>query len=306
MGDVTAVPSAIRDGLAYAFTHLEAAASSSSGEALVRMNAPERPMTIGEIADRTVTAVVRVWPQLLMLLMLAELPAIVFACIGVINRISSGLGALLILLGICWAILSLIITPAQIALVNGADDMRSFGAAMQYGTRNFWVTLRCGILAAVTAGIAFGIVGAIGAAVSRMGAGGAGLVITVLIGGVLLAPLFLVVNIMFPIAFFETGHATPAFAIAWRRTIGTDLRRSWLLGVTLGIVGEGPGYIVGLLDHSLVSLTHVIWIGTVVSAIVGPVGELARSAFSTVTSRDLRVRAEGADLEDALDDIHAS
>ena len=205
-------------------------------------------MTIGEIADRTITALARSWQPLLLTLIAAEFPAQVFSFAGVMRTremYGSGIAVLAIFAGIAAFALSLALGPAQIALVNGADDMRTFMDAMRYGFRNFWLSLRCALLVVFTLGIAGGVVGGIAGGAAAAGGGRTAFIVILLIGGALLVPLYLVANLTLPIALFETGRATPAFGSAWRRSIGTDVRRSWLLGISLGLVGQAPSYVVG-------------------------------------------------------------
>jgi hypothetical protein len=267
------------------------------------LNAPagvDRPLSLGEIVDRSVTIAVRRWWVLLVLVLIEAIP------IG-IARTFEGDGPHA---NYWWLAVDFLIAPwlyCAAVLTTASPEVPSVATVLRRSLARYRSCLAAAVLAVVLAlfvGIpaAFALVVAV-VSVSALGPTAAGAAGAIAGGAVVLwlAPrLILVGTLLYPIVALENASAGQAWSIAFRRTRNAGNMRSWLFGLALFALGLVPSLIIGFGLDQLVDLTHVSAFRFVEELLSDALSVGFGSVVATVMSLEMRVRDEGADIEAAI------
>ena len=257
----------------------------------------ERPLSIAEIFDRTVTIVVRRWKVLGVLGVLGSAPDMLVSASahGRVTDNAALLGQFLLDVAA-----SAIIGGAAV-LAAGADEApRSALAVLRAALARFWSLLGATILIGLLI-LAVLVVGAIpGLVAARTGGNVAGIVVTAAVVPLAVFPA-LVLCLAFPIVVLERVGAAAGIRRALERARRDGLRRAFLLGLAF------LAFVIGLplaVSAGLATLADLpaLWLVNVVVPLVNDLllGTLG-TALITVSAVDYRVRSEGTDLAAAAD-----
>jgi hypothetical protein len=257
----------------------------------------ERPLTIAEIFDRTVTIVVRRWRVLTVLSALGAAPDVL------INSFSHGhltdndalFGQFLLDVGVG------AIVGGAVVLAAGADEApRSPLAVLRAALTRFWSLLAATILIGLCILAVLALCAIPGVVAARFAGNVAGIVVTAVVVPVAAFPA-LVVSLAFPIVVLEDVGAAVAVRRALERARRDSLRRAWLLGLAflIFLFGIPLAVVAGL--AALAELPG-LWFVSVLEPVLNDVllGTLSTSLL-TVAALDYRVRSEGTDLAAAVD-----
>ncbi len=275
------------------------------------MNLPagvDRPLSIPEIVDRSVTLAVRRWRTLLFLVLIEGVP------IGILRVFVPERPVALTLL---WLVPDVIIVAllsgAVVVAVAATVAIPSAGTALRTAAHRFGAVLGTLLLGwalqvliaalafvvAVLIGLPFAIMGPIGAV--AIGAGAA------LIGFLAVFPgVCLVSAIAVPIVVLERVSPWKGLTIAFRRAGNAGWRRAWLLGLSLFAVTLAPALLIGFGMDTLIEVTGLSGLKFAEELLTDVVTLGFGIVVGTVMSIEMRVRYEGADLEAVLDHGEAS
>jgi hypothetical protein len=261
------------------------------------------PLTIAEIFDRAVTLVVRRRAPVALFSVLLVVPSAAFQLTSWPLPSPAAPLALLIVVvpfaGALW----------HASLVNVlAGRATTASAALRLAAANYWAPLRSYVLA----GTAQGVLNVMCLLPARLVSGGVpdgswtarslGAALLGVPAAALIAPLTLVFSIAFPITVLERRGASNGIAVAWSRVMRRGgLRRAWLLGGAMALVMFGVELVAPEAVQQIGPAAAPGWRDAIETLIVGTVTLAYGSALSTLAAIDYRVRAEGVDLEAALD-----
>lgn len=257
----------------------------------------DRPLTLGEIVDRSVTIAVRRWRTLGALVLLEALPVGFVATVLRLDWLSIGIDLVLVPLLLCAAVFAAA-SPANLSV---ADVLRQ--AVPRYG--------RCvlafifGFVLVAMAGLPALLVGfLLGALTATGGLGVAAVIVAGAAGVVILLALlprfYLVGSLLFPIVALENTSAAEAWSIAFRRVGNAGAARAWRFGLTLFAVGLAPAIAVGAAADQLAEMTHLAAFRFADELVTDAISLGFSSVVATVMSLEMRVRYEGSDIEAAL------
>jgi hypothetical protein len=262
-----------------------------------------RPLAIGEVFDRATTRVVRRLAPVVVLSIVLAIPQIIQRELlrSAAARYDSGVILLGLLLTFLDVVLALIGFAAFVRLFAGADDL-TLGRAVQLVLKDDpWPLVRLALLALLAALVAIAVY-LFGFSIVRGGG-----TVLVVVYGVLFFAVGLLGVVFFQLAFatcvLDGTPATVSLRNTFQRAFGSTAsrRRSILLSYAVLLAEFVPTYIVDLGALALVRLTHIPLVAEVGDALGAAVGTAIGAAVLTVAATDYRVRAEGTDLEAALD-----
>jgi hypothetical protein len=256
----------------------------------------ERPLSIAEIFDRTVTVVVQRWKVLTVLAILWAAPDALITALAHGHPDNAALFAQFLV----DASAGTIVGAAIVLVAGAAESPRSPLAVLRAALARFWSLLGATILLGLlylTVFVLFAIPGFVAA---RIAGNVAGIVVTVTLAPVAALP-WLAASLAFPIVVLEDVGAGVAIRRAIERARRDSLRRACLLGLALLVffLGVPLAVIAGL--ETLAELPG-LWFVDVFESLLNTLllGTLSTSLL-TVTALDYRLRSEGTDLAAALD-----
>jgi hypothetical protein len=257
----------------------------------------ERPLTIAEIFDRTVTIVVRRWKVLTVIAIIGAAPDTVIAALQQGHQPGSAA---------VWGQFSLDIVEAAffggaVVLAAGADEApRSALAVLRELLPRFWSLVAASMVIWLCLAASF-VVAAIPVFIAVRGAGN--------LGGVVVAVALLpwavfpalVLGLAFPIVVLENVGGLAAVKRAFARVRRDGRQRASLLGLAFLVFVFGIPVAVTVGLETLAELPG-LWFINVCTALVNDIllGTLT-TALLTVAALDYRVRSEGTDLASAVD-----
>jgi len=257
-----------------------------------------RPLSIGEIADRSVTLAVRRWRTLVVLVLIEAIP------VGVLRATYPSSGLLFVL----DVVLIALVYQAGIftAAARGPETARAMlkAAAPYYGAalRTYIASLVWMLLWLIVCAIAGGLAALpfaatqnrVAAIVAASIAGGA-------VGLAVLPRAGLVAATMLPIAVLERRSAGEALARARLRVNQAGFLRSSLLGLAVFAVTVAPTVALGPAFDALTELTKIRALDAL-EVLASDAASLGLGVvFSTVAALEMRAHYEGSDLEAELD-----
>jgi len=265
----------------------------------------DRPLSISEIVDRSVTLAVRRWRPLLMLVLIEAIP-IGIANIYVPQRLSLAGAVLTIIDVLLFALLA-----GAVALTTAATEAPSAGAALRMAASRYGAVLAGGLLSSllVTAAfvVPFGLAAVVTVVVAPIVRHVPYLFLTL---GLPLAAIvapgpYLIGMIVFPIIALEGTSPWSAFRIAFRRASNAGWRRTWGLGLALLALSYGPvAVITGTIDY-VIRITKLTGLTLLRDLLADSVSLGFAIVVATVISLEMRVRYEGADLDEVMDQASA-
>jgi hypothetical protein len=265
----------------------------------------EHPLTIAEIFDLAVVLCVRKWQVVVILCVLDALP-------GILERAANG-GHFASDDRVFWgvfAVETLVSSVVYAALVRAfaasptrVPAVAPLGGALRDAARSVgaYVVLLLGLTVGLglVGGLAFlgfvtgqafgGIIGALAASVA------VGLPLLVLV-----VPFFAVIIVAYPTTILGALGPFSGLAIAYKRVLGSGIRRSWLLGAALLVGSVGPTIAIELVSAQVANVPRFEWARFVDPLLSSLVEGAFGTALATVAAIDLRLRAEGTDLQSSL------
>ena len=260
------------------------------------------PLSIGEIADRSITLAVRRWRTLCVLVLMEALP------IGLLRALRPQSGQETLVELSLDLLLVALLYPAGILTANArgvtrlrpvlADAARHYGASLlTLLASSAWIVLW--VIVAAFAGVLAALPFRVSGNLTVVGV--AAIVGASVAGLALLPRAGLVAAILLPIVILEHVSPAAALTLARRRVNHTGFVRSSLLGLALFAVTAAPVVVVGAVTETVVDLTHLTALLALDELITDVVSLGLGVVLSTVVSLELRARSEGSDLEAALD-----
>jgi hypothetical protein len=260
-----------------------------------------QPLSIGEIADRSVTLAAQRWRTLLALVLIDAVP------IGMVRTIPGSDNFPLLWLIPGFLVVAFLYPAALLTAV--APVAASPGRVLRAAARRFgssflayllgslwylmWVVVAVLLGALVTIPfIAFNAPINPGAMVLWVGG---------IASFVLLPRPALVASTMMPIMLLEGVSPFVALTRARRRVKHTDLRRSWLLGLAIMAITFAPAVAIGAAVEAIVNSTHLYALRLFDQLFSDAVSVGFGGVLCTVTALEMRARTEGTDLEAALE-----
>ncbi len=256
----------------------------------------ERPLTIAEIFDRTVTIVVRRWRVLSILGVLWAAPDVLIAALAH-GRPDNGalFGQFLLDVGISSII------AAAVVLAAGADETpRSASAVLRAALARFRSLLGATIVISVLILIGLVLFLIPGFVAARLAGRIAGIVVTVALIPLAAFP-WLVASLAFPIVVLENVGAGVAVRRAVERARRDSLRRACLLGLALLVFFFGIPFAVVAGLETLADLPGLWFVNVFVPLVNNLLLSTLATSLLTVAALDYRVRSEGTDLAAAVD-----
>jgi hypothetical protein len=260
----------------------------------------DRPMSVGELADRTVTLIVRHWRVIGVFVLVEALP--IGALRATMHR--DGAGGIY---GLSWLLdvaLTAFAAAAIVFAIAAPDPQRPIRSAAELGRTWFLRSLGTSVatfvviapIAGVTALIWFGL--NFGLTRGLLLPSFVGTAICVALFVVTIGPIIaLVVGTAVPIALLENRTPFRAVGMVFRRSGALGFRRMWLLGIVLLVMTYGPPVAV---DATIDAFP--------MPRALEPALAVARELFSdavslglgivlaTVVAIETRIRTEGHDL----------
>jgi len=267
----------------------------------------DRPLSIPEIVDRSVTLAVRRWRTLTVLVLLEAVPDGI-ARLFIPMRAAPALFIWIVALVLVGTLLS-----GAVVITTAAVAVPSVDTALRASARRFGALLAVLLLASGYQGLVVGLIAAC-AAFATLPFEGAGRLASLVAGGVvalvglvaLLPRATLVATIAFPIVALERVSPWTGLMTAFRRARNAGGRRTWLLGLVLFALALAPGLIFGAAMDKVIELTKIPLLELIEELIGDAMAIGFGMVVSTVVSIEMRVRYEGADLEAAIDHAEAS
>jgi hypothetical protein len=260
-----------------------------------------QPLSIGEIADRSVTLAIQRWRTLLVLVLLEAVP------IGFVRGLPGSekfmplwfIPDVLLVALLYAAVVFTVVAPA------GAAPGKVLGAAVQ----RFGSSLATFLLSALWIGLWLGLTTLLAAAVTipfvalkaPINAAAILFLAGAIAGVVLLPRPGLVAATMIPIAILEGVSPFVALTRARRRVKQAGPRRSWLLGLAIFAVTIAPSLAIGAAIDTIVKLTHLSALRAFDELFTDAVTTGFGIVLATVIALEMRARTEGTDLEAALE-----
>jgi hypothetical protein len=259
------------------------------------------PLSIGEIADRSVTLAVQRWRTLLVLVLLESVP------VGLIRAVFPASGPAQLLSVALDILLVALLYPAAV-LTTAAPAPPAPGAMLKAAARRYGVSFATFLLSAawtvlwlllsVSAGVvvALPFVALGNRPVTRIA-----LFVAASVAALALLPRAgLVAATMLPIVILERRSPWDALTRARQRVNHAGFVRSSLLGLAVFAVTVAPILAVGAAIDTIVGITHLAALQAFDELIADAVSLGLGIVLSTVAALDLRARYEGADLEAGL------
>lgn len=267
------------------------------------MTAPagiDRPLSITEIVDRSVTLAVRRWSLLTVLFLIyvvAKDIAVAISPPTIPTSVLAGYAVNAVVGPLVYP--AAVLTTAPTLVPPLPVVLRS--AAARYGASFIGLVLNFAIVVvALVAGIAVvspAVIAFIPNGFARgLGFGIGGIVVMILL---LPGPL-LFGQILYPIIVLESRSPWKAMCIAFRRVRSAGFRRAWQLGLTLIAFDYLPTFVLNLASNQVIRLTHA----SVLAYVARPLAEgstmVSSMVIATVIWAEMCVRYEGSDIEAAL------
>jgi hypothetical protein len=259
------------------------------------------PLSIGEIADRSVTLAIQRWRTLLVLVLLEAVP------IGFVRALPDSEKFMTLYWVPDVLLVALLYAAAVLTVVApvGAAPGRVLRAAAQ----RFGSSLATFLLSALWVGMWFTLALLLAAVVTipfvviRAGpiAVGVFLFSAAIAGIVLLPRAGLVSATMIPIVILEGVSPFVALTRARRRVKQAGPRRSWLLGLAIFAATIAPSLAIGTVVDVIVKLTHLFALRAFDELVTDAITLGFGMVLCTVTALEMRARSEGTDLEAALE-----
>ncbi|MDB5069428.1 MAG: hypothetical protein JWM87_539 [Candidatus Eremiobacteraeota bacterium] len=257
----------------------------------------DRPLSIAEIADRSVTLAVRRWRTLLVLVLAEAVP------VGILRMVRPERPEALMLVSLVPDIALVVLLYGAAAVVTAAPEPPSVTAALRTAASRYGALLAVFIVAwlyfsLIGLGVAFAAVltaAPVAAMFGRTAAIAVGAVVA-LLGFVLFLPRAgLVAMIVMPIVALEERSPSKALATAFRRVRNTGQWRARLLGLAMCALLVAPLVVIALTADNVDPKLPAF---TLVEELLSDAISLGFGAVvATVISLEMRVRYEGADLE---------
>lgn len=271
------------------------------------MTAIDRPLTIAEIFDRAVTVIVRRWSTAAAIALIASLPqvaqtALVASSATFVRRepFAFFVLELVYLVGLAFAFAALVLLFA--GAEPGANALLLYRAAFA----SFWRILRVGFVDVFLTGVAVAIAVLLTFGLSAV-AGIAGTIVGMVLGALAVIPIFFTLQLAFSGAVLEGTGAMNSIDAAFRRAFSRGARaRTAKLSFAAILTYAGPNYIIsGLLAYASLA-TGRTWLIVLASPLALATAFVFFTAVVTIAGIDYRVRAEGVDLEAALDVVESA
>ena len=264
-----------------------------------RMPATSAPATIGEIIDRSVSAIVRRWRPFLIVAAVGALPNVCFRAAAHGSEPAGGLLGFEILLSFVVGALTWPFIIRLVAAGDSTDLPFDFNRAWNEFWRALWIAV-CGSLifflplfvAVVIVALAFGVVRVL----VSMGAAAIAAAILALPIAIALPAAYAVLSIMYPVAILEETGPWKAVQRTIRRARRDGWIRASLLGLAMLAAILAP--VIGL-DAAFKQLAMVpaLWWVTLPGELITTFVSISLGlALPTFAALDYRMRSEGTDL----------
>lgn len=262
-----------------------------------------RPRTIAEIFDRAVTLVVHRWSAGATIALIASIPATLSQALRLVDpRALRHVPILVLGLQLLSAGALAYGFAALAQLYAGTEEQPSALGLFTAAFGSFWRLLRVALACAFVAGLVVALAifaGSIGRGIG--GPAGWGLTASAVL--LLGSPIVFVAQLALANAVLEGMGALDALDSAFARALlfGTGWRRTYLLAMAVLMAYLAPRAIVTATLAAVAVLTRQAWLMLLAPAFVTLLAFVFVSAVVTVAALDYRLRAEGDDLEAALD-----
>jgi hypothetical protein len=258
------------------------------------------PLSIGDIADRSVTLAVRHWRTLFALVLIDAIP---FGFVRIAMPDDTGMLMMRWLLPDL-VLITLLYTAGIMTAV--AADIPSPRTVLASAVPFFWKALAAIVLAyayfaaaAVVALIAGGLVAVLFGLGTRNAliAGAVGASVAAL---VVLPPANLVCMIAMPVMIVERLSPWTAYTRSIGRVRRTGFVRAWLLGLAALALFLVPGLMLTSVADYVVGTLHLAVFRLVEQLLNDSMTLVFGTVFVTVAALEIRARTEGTDLEEEL------
>ncbi len=261
-----------------------------------------RPLTIAEIFDRTVTLAVRRWRPIVLLALLSAIPSVLARAA---SHGQDPTGAALVVYLVCSAVVGVFIYPAFIHIFADEAEPRSVADVLSRAARDFWRSLLANLLigTAIFVPILLLIFAvAVGYLFAHLPDA---IVVGVVLGLPTLAALpmvFAILAIVYPMLILERTGPWGTLRNARRRAGRGGYVRTWLLGAAMVVAVETPAIAISIaLDQVAKVLGGLWWLALPGMFVALMITTAVGSGLSTIAAIDYRLRAEGTDLQAALE-----
>jgi hypothetical protein len=256
----------------------------------------DRPLSIAEIADRSITLVVMRWRTLLMLVLAEAVP------IGILRMLVPDRMSTVLVWFVPDIGLAALVYGAAV-YTTAAPDVPSFMTVLRAATRRYgsflaslivsWLYVLLIALAVLIASWLATLL--VAGAQNPSLAVAAGFAILVLGFAAFLPRAGLVAMIVIPIVALEERSPWRALSTAFRRVQNAGKRRAWLLSLAVFAIGSAPPL---LLSFALDPFDRDVPVLRLLEELLGDACSLgAGVVVATVVALEMRVRYEGFDLE---------
>jgi hypothetical protein len=277
------------------------------GRAMNALAAVHGPLSIGEIADRSVTLAVRHWRTLLVLTLIDAIPV---GLIRVATPDDTGIASLRWL--VAYTLLATFVIAASVVTVVAAarpSPMAAIASAVQLFPRALMATLLTTgwmIAILIVIGLCALVAGAVFLGAGENSAQIAVAVAASLVGLAIVPAGNLVLGLVIPVLVLERLGPWRAFVRSIRLVRSAGFVRAWLLGLAALAVIFGPALVLSTAADYVVSTFHVPAFRLVQQFLADSVSLALGTTFLTVTAIELRARSEGTDLAAELGEREAA
>lgn len=266
----------------------------------------DRPFSIGEIIDRSVTLAVRRWRTIAILVLVEGIP------IGIARTLVPDHPAALSLIWFVPDVLLVALLYGAMTRTVASAEAPSAAAALRASASRFGTVLAVILLGWAYLGLMMVpvLIFAVFVVILTVSIAGQGVAVGVAAAFVALGFLALmpgaglVATIAVPIAALEGASPFRAFGIAFRRARSAGWWRTWLLGLVLFVISLAPALVVGAVASALIELTKIRALNLVDEVVVDAITLGFGMVVATVIALEMRVRYEGSDFEAAA--LHAN